>query len=55
MINGSSPNDRFKLKRIGSNVDLECSQIDLAHVIEPRVAEIFDLSSGRSEQDGLHW
>lgn len=33
----------FKVSRIGSNVDKEFSQIDLAHIIEPRVQEIFHL------------
>jgi cell division protein FtsA len=33
----------FKVTRIGSNVDKEFSQIDLANIIEPRVQEIFQL------------
>jgi cell division protein FtsA len=33
----------FKVNRIGSNVDKEFSQVDLAHIIEPRVQEIFQL------------
>lgn len=33
----------FKVNRIGSNVDKEFSQIDLAAIIEPRVQEIFHL------------
>jgi cell division protein FtsA len=43
LISDASPNEKIKLKRIGSNVDLECTQLDLAHIIEPRVAEIFNL------------
>lgn len=43
MVEQASPTESFKVKRIGSNSDLECSQIDLAHVIEPRVAEIIDI------------
>ncbi|WP_134700278.1 cell division protein FtsA [Ammoniphilus sp. YIM 78166] len=43
MIDHASPNEKFKVKRIGSNTDLECTQLDLAHVIEPRVAEIIGL------------
>lgn len=33
----------FKVSRIGSNTEKEYSQIDLAHIIEPRVQEIFQL------------
>lgn len=33
----------FKVNRIGSNVDKEFSQVDLANIIEPRVQEIFHL------------
>jgi cell division protein FtsA len=43
LISDASPNEKIKLKRIGSNTDLECTQLDLAHIIEPRVAEIFNL------------
>jgi cell division protein FtsA len=33
----------FKVTRVGSNVDKEFSQVDLASIIEPRVQEIFHL------------
>jgi len=33
----------FKVSRIGSNVEKEFSQKDLAHIIEPRVREIFQI------------
>ncbi|GAA3403959.1 cell division protein FtsA [Paenibacillus hodogayensis] len=33
----------FKVNRIGSNVDKQFSQVDLAQIIEPRVQEIFQL------------
>lgn len=33
----------FKVSRIGSNTEKEYSQLDLAHIIEPRVQEIFQL------------
>lgn len=33
----------FKVTRIGSNLDKEFSQVDLSHIIEPRVQEIFHL------------
>lgn len=32
---------KFKVPRIGSNVDKEFTQMDLAHIIEPRVREMF--------------
>ncbi len=34
---------KFKVSRIGSNVEKEFSQKDLAHIIEPRVREMFQL------------
>lgn len=33
----------FKVSRIGSNEDKQFTQVDLAHIIEPRVKEIFDM------------
>jgi len=33
----------FKVTRIGSNTEKEYTQVDLAHIIEPRVQEIFQL------------
>lgn len=33
----------FKVTRVGSNTDKEFSQVDLAHIIEPRVQEVFHL------------
>lgn len=43
LITEASPTEHFKIKRIGSNTDIDCTQLDLAHVIEPRVAEILNL------------
>ena len=34
---------KFKVPRIGSNVDKEFTQLDIAQIIEPRVREIFQL------------
>ncbi|TBL78162.1 cell division protein FtsA [Paenibacillus thalictri] len=39
----AAPDQVFKVNRIGSNVDKEYSQVDLANIIEPRVQEIFHL------------
>lgn len=35
--------ETFKVPRIGSNTEREVNQVELAHIIEPRVAEIFEL------------
>ncbi|WP_068774433.1 cell division protein FtsA [Paenibacillus sp. FJAT-26967] len=42
-IQDSVADQVFKVNRIGSQVDKEFSQIDLANIIEPRVQEIFHL------------
>lgn len=43
MIADSAADQMFKVSRIGSNVDKEFSQVDLANIIEPRAQEIFHL------------
>jgi cell division protein FtsA len=45
VIDDAAEDQVFKVNRIGSNVDKEFTQVDLAHIIEPRVAEIFQLIS----------
>lgn len=42
-IEDADPDQVFKVPRIGSNVEKEFSQADLASIIEPRVEEIFHL------------
>jgi len=42
-IQDAAPDTTFKVTRIGSNVEKEFSQVDLASIIEPRMQEIFDL------------
>jgi len=42
-VNDSAMDQMFKVTRMGSNVDKEFSQVDLANIIEPRVCEIFQL------------
>lgn len=42
-IDDSAPDQVFKVNRIGSNIDKEFSQVDLANIVEPRVQEIFQL------------
>jgi cell division protein FtsA len=43
VIEDAAGDQVFKVTRIGSNIDKEFSQIDLANIIEPRVQEIFQL------------
>lgn len=43
MIEDAAADQVFKVNRIGSNVDKEFTQVDLANIIEPRVSEIFQL------------
>ena len=42
-IQDAAPDQTFKVVRIGSNVEKEFSQVDLASIIEPRMQEIFEL------------
>ncbi len=44
----------FKVQRIGSNVDKEFTQQDLAAIIEPRVQEIFELIRQEVVRLGYH-
>lgn len=43
LVMHSEPDQVFKVTRVGSNAEKEFSQVDLAHIIEPRVQEIFQL------------
>lgn len=43
MVEHAAEDQVFKVNRLGSNVDKEYSQVDLANIIEPRVQEIFHL------------
>jgi len=42
-IEEASDEIKFKVPRIGSNVEKEFTQVDLAHIIEPRVREMFQI------------
>ncbi|BFT73315.1 MULTISPECIES: cell division protein FtsA [Paenibacillus] len=42
-VDDSAPDQMFKVTRMGSNVEKEFSQVDLANIIEPRVEEIFQM------------
>ncbi|MGC5325621.1 cell division protein FtsA [Brevibacillus sp. SYSU BS000544] len=43
LIDEASEEDKFKVSRIGSDVEKQFTQVDLANIIEPRAAEIFNL------------
>lgn len=43
LVEVAAPDQVFKVPRIGSNVEKEFSQVELANIIEPRVQEIFQL------------
>lgn len=43
VLEHAAADQTFKVNRIGSNVDKEFSQVDLANIVEPRVQEIFQL------------
>ncbi|MBD2846285.1 cell division protein FtsA [Paenibacillus sp. IB182496] len=42
-VEDAADDQRFKVMRMGSNVEKEFSQVDLANIIEPRMQEIFHL------------
>lgn len=44
MIDDAAEDQRFKVMRMGSNVEKEFSQVDLANIIEPRMQEVFHLA-----------
>lgn len=43
LIDEASEDEKFKVTRIGSDVEKQFTQVDLANIIEPRAAEIFNL------------
>jgi cell division protein FtsA len=43
LVDVAAPEQVFKVPRIGSNVEKEFSQVELASIIEPRVQEIYQL------------
>ncbi|WP_232698391.1 cell division protein FtsA [Brevibacillus daliensis] len=43
LIDEASEEEKFKVSRIGSEVEKQFTQVDLATIIEPRAAEIFNL------------
>jgi cell division protein FtsA len=43
LVDDAADDQKFKVLRMGSNVEKEFSQVDLANIIEPRMQEIFHL------------
>lgn len=43
LVDEANDDEVFKVKRMGSDKDKQFSQLELAHIIEPRMAEIFNL------------
>ncbi|EFM12824.1 cell division protein FtsA [Paenibacillus curdlanolyticus YK9] len=43
LVSDAAEDQKFKVMRMGSNVEKEFSQVDLANIIEPRMQEIFHL------------
>ena len=54
VVEDAGADQRFKVPRIGSNLEKEYSQVDLAHIIEPRVQEIFHLIRQEVKRLGFH-
>lgn len=52
LVDHAAADQIFKVSRIGSNVEKEFSQVDLANIIEPRVQEIFDLINAEVQKMG---
>lgn len=53
IVDDAAPDQVFKVNRIGSNVDKQFSQVDLAQIIEPRVQEIFQLIRSEVQRLGF--
>lgn len=43
LVEDAAQDQKFNVSRIGTNSDKEYTQVDLAHIVEPRVREIFQL------------
>lgn len=43
LVSDAADDQKFKVVRMGSNVEKEFTQVDLANIIEPRMQEIFQL------------
>ncbi|USG67567.1 cell division protein FtsA [Brevibacillus ruminantium] len=54
LIDEASEDVKFKVTRIGSDVEKQFTQVDLANIIEPRAAEIFHLVEDAVYKLGYH-
>jgi cell division protein FtsA len=54
LIDEASEDVKFKVTRIGSDVEKQFTQVDLANIIEPRAAEIFNLVEDAVYKLGFH-
>ncbi len=54
LIDEASEEEKFKVSRIGSEVEKQFTQVDLANIIEPRAAEIFNLIEDEVHRLGYH-
>ncbi len=53
-IDMASEEESFNVARIGSSDEQEFNQYELSHIIEPRMAEIFDLILEELRRNGYH-
>ncbi|MFC5703591.1 cell division protein FtsA [Cohnella faecalis] len=53
-IDDAADDQKFKVMRVGSNVEKEFSQLDLANIIEPRMQEIFQMIRQEVKRLGYH-
>jgi len=54
LIDEASEEEKFKVTRIGSEVEKQFTQVDLATIIEPRAAEVFNLVEDEIHRLGFH-
>jgi len=54
LIDEASEEVKFKVTRIGSDVEKQFTQVDIANIIEPRAAEIFNLVEDAVYKLGFH-
>lgn len=52
LIEEANEDETFTVPRIGSDHEKEFNQVDLAHVIEPRLAEMFELIQAEVKKQG---
>ncbi|MFB9279991.1 cell division protein FtsA [Cohnella cellulosilytica] len=53
-IEDAAEDQKFKVMRVGSNMEKEFSQFDLANIIEPRMQEIFQMIRQEVKRLGYH-